>query len=179
MLFGLFYPTMTAFTDQYSLPNIFFLYWSVINRTYKCKTGYIGGYCFQIHTQNYFKYIYHRPVSFIYDLRLQDKYNTCALSKHIAKYVYSARNAGKDSGKTRLFPRRRLASSLVSKPHTHITYMLRPCTSIVYLFPTCWIINKNTQYEWSNLTNNVIIVTDIIITWQNQSITGLLSGQYF
>ena len=32
------YPAMTAFTDQYSLPNIFFLYWSVINyRTYKCK----------------------------------------------------------------------------------------------------------------------------------------------
>jgi hypothetical protein len=28
---------MTAFTDQYSLPNIFFWYWSVINKTYKCK----------------------------------------------------------------------------------------------------------------------------------------------
>jgi hypothetical protein len=52
-----------------------FLYWSVINRTYKCKTGHIGGYCFQIHTQNYFK------------------------------YVYSARNAGKGSAKPRLFPR--------------------------------------------------------------------------
>jgi hypothetical protein len=51
---------MTAFTDQYnSLPNIFF-----INRTYKCKTGQIGGYCFQIHTQNYFKYFYYRPVNF-------------------------------------------------------------------------------------------------------------------
>jgi hypothetical protein len=36
---------------------------SVINRTYKCKTGYIGGYCFQIHTQNYFKNFYHRPVN--------------------------------------------------------------------------------------------------------------------
>ena len=23
----------------------------------------IGGYCFQIHTQNYFKYFYHRPVN--------------------------------------------------------------------------------------------------------------------
>ena len=33
----------------------------------------------------------------IYDLKLQDKYNTCALSKHIGKYVYSARNAGKGS----------------------------------------------------------------------------------
>jgi hypothetical protein len=28
---------------------------------------------------------------FIYDLKLQDKYNTSALSKHIGKYVYSAR----------------------------------------------------------------------------------------
>jgi hypothetical protein len=26
---------------------------------------------------------------FIYDLKLQDKYNTCALLKHIGKYVYS------------------------------------------------------------------------------------------
>jgi hypothetical protein len=31
--------------------------------------------------------------------------NTCALSKHIGKYVYSARNAGKSSAKPRLFPR--------------------------------------------------------------------------
>jgi hypothetical protein len=36
---------------------------SVINRTYKYKTGNIGGYCFQIHTQNYFKYFYNRPVN--------------------------------------------------------------------------------------------------------------------
>jgi hypothetical protein len=42
---------------------------------------------------------------FIYDLKLQDKYNTCALSKHIGKYVYSARNAGKGEAKPRLFPR--------------------------------------------------------------------------
>jgi hypothetical protein len=54
---------------------------------------------------------------FIYDLKLQDKYNTCALSKHIGKYVYSARNAGK-------------GEASVSKPHTHITYMLRQCKSI-------------------------------------------------
>ena len=58
-----FYPAMTAFTDQYSLPNIFFWFWSVINRTYKCKAGHIGGYCFQIHTQNYFKYFYNCPVN--------------------------------------------------------------------------------------------------------------------
>ena len=35
---------------------------------------------------------------------MQDKYNTCAMSKHIGKYVYSARNAGKGSAKPRLFP---------------------------------------------------------------------------
>ena len=53
-----------------------------------------------------FKYI-HKIISntFIYDLKLQDKYNTCALSTHIDKYVYSARNAGKGSAKPRLFPR--------------------------------------------------------------------------
>jgi hypothetical protein len=39
--------------------------------------------------------------------------------------VYSEQNAGKGSAKPRLFP--------VSKPHTHITYMLRQCTSIAYL----------------------------------------------
>jgi Uri superfamily endonuclease len=46
----------------------------------------------------------------------------------IGKYVYSARNAGKGSAKPRLSP--------VSKPHTHITYMLRQCTSIVYICNT-------------------------------------------
>ena len=61
---------------------------------------------------------------FIYDLKLQDKYNTCALSKHIGKYVYSARNAGKGSALC-------LAFFPIPKPHTHITYMLRQCTSIV------------------------------------------------
>ena len=61
---------------------------------------------------------------FIYDLELQDKYNTCALSKHIGKYVYSAQNAGK------------ARRSPVYKPHTHITYMLRQCTSIAYILST-------------------------------------------
>jgi hypothetical protein len=56
------------------------------------------------YTQNYFKYFYHRPVN-VYDLKLQDKYNTCALSKHIGKYVYSARNAGKGEANPRPFPR--------------------------------------------------------------------------
>ena len=35
---------------------------------------------------------------------------------------------------TREKARRSLAFSPVSKPHTHITYMLRQCTSIVYIF---------------------------------------------
>ena len=34
---------------------------------------------------------------------------------------------------TREKARRSLAFSRVSKPHTHITYMLRQCTSIVYI----------------------------------------------
>ena len=34
---------------------------------------------------------------------------------------------------TREKARRSLAFSPVSKPHTHITYMLRQCTSIVYV----------------------------------------------
>jgi hypothetical protein len=73
---------------------------SLIEHT-NVSSAHIGGYCFQIHTQNYFKYFYHRPVN---DLKLQDKYNTCALSKHIGKYVYLARNAGKGSAKLCLFP---------------------------------------------------------------------------
>jgi hypothetical protein len=36
---------------------------------------------------------------------------------------------------TREKARRNLAFSRVSKPHTHITHMLRQCTSIVYLPP--------------------------------------------
>ena len=32
-----------------------------------------------------------------------------------------------------------LAFSPVSKPHTHITYMLRQCTSIVYIFLSQWL----------------------------------------
>jgi hypothetical protein len=42
-----------------ALPSLF----PRFNRTYKCKTGHIVGYCFRIHTQNYFKYFYHRPVN--------------------------------------------------------------------------------------------------------------------
>ena len=35
---------------------------------------------------------------------------------------------------TREKARQSLAFSRISKPHTHITHMLRQCTSIVYLF---------------------------------------------
>ena len=48
---------------------------------------------------------------------------------------------------TREKDRRSLAFPPVSKPHTHITYMLRQCTSIVYIFFTslrtfCILQNK-------------------------------------
>ena len=77
---------------------------------------------------------------FTYDLKLQDKYNICALSKQIDKYVYSARNAEKG--------RRSLAFSPVSKPHTHITYMLRQCTSIAYL--SFANRTKRTVFYWAS-----------------------------
>jgi hypothetical protein len=38
---------------------------------------------------------------------------------------------------TREKARQSLAFSPVSKPHTHIIYMLRQCTSIVHIFPGC------------------------------------------
>ena len=43
-----------------------------------------------------------------------------------------------------------LAFSPVSKPHTHITYMLRQCTSIVYLFSTYNDISIElySDYNW-------------------------------
>ena len=40
---------------------------------------------------------------------------------------------------TREKARRSLAFSRVSKPHTHITHMLRQCTSIVYLYRNRYI----------------------------------------
>jgi Uri superfamily endonuclease len=49
----------------------------------------------------------------------------CTVEAYIGKYVYSARNAEK--------ARQSLAFSPVSKPHTHIIYMLRQCKSIVYV----------------------------------------------
>ena len=61
----------------------------------------------------------------MFNLKLQDKYNTCALSKHIGKYVYLARNAGKGSARPRLFP--------VSKPHTHITYICFDSAQVLYI----------------------------------------------
>ena len=67
---------------------------------------------------------------FIYDLKLQDKYNTCALSKHIGKYVYSARNAGKGSALC-------LAFFPIPKPHTYIyiyaSRVYKYCTMYMYI----------------------------------------------
>jgi hypothetical protein len=47
---------------------------------------------------------------------------------------------------TREKARLSLAFSRVSKPHTHITHMLRQCTSIVYIFrilTVCSTIDEN------------------------------------
>ena len=44
---------------------------------------------------------------------------------------------------TREKTRRSLDFSRVSKPHTHITYMLRQCTSIVYIACNCVILSTN------------------------------------
>jgi hypothetical protein len=36
-----------------------------LNHSANVSSAHIGGYCFQIHTQNYFKYFYHRPTLFL------------------------------------------------------------------------------------------------------------------
>ena len=48
---------------------------------------------------------------------------------------------------TREKARRSLAFSRVSKPHTHITHMLRQCTSIVYIFDY-FLSRTNTNSKW-------------------------------
>ena len=47
---------------------------------------------------------------------------------------------------TREKARRSLAFSRVSKPHTHITHMLRQCTSIVYILPWYFIRIRTVIY---------------------------------
>jgi hypothetical protein len=97
---------MTAFTDQYSLPNMFFCY---IGQLYiehtNVKRGASGDIVFKYTHKIISNTLIIVQLTFIYDLRLQDKYNTFALSKHIGKYVYSARNAGKGSAMPCLSPR--------------------------------------------------------------------------
>ena len=51
---------------------------------------------------------------------------------------------------TREKARRSLAFSRVSKPHTHITNMLRQCTSIVYKQDK-WYISFVTELKWLTL----------------------------
>jgi hypothetical protein len=65
---------------------------------------------------------------------LQDKY--IYVTEKIVQYLYWC---NKQYRKVNMCIRREmawqsLAFSPVSKPHTHITYMLRQCTSIVYIF---------------------------------------------
>ena len=47
-----------------------------------------------------------------------------------------------------------LAFSPVSKPHTHITYMLRQCTSIVYLW-------SNNNIERGKAKFNIVVLCSI------------------
>jgi hypothetical protein len=65
---------------------------------------------------------------------------------------------------TREKARRSLAFSRVSKPHTHITHMLRQCTSIVYL--------KQTWHEWSlgGQLSKLCLVTPTSI--QDRTVSG-------
>ena len=70
---------------------------------------------------------------------------------------------------TREKARQSLAFSRVSKPHTHITYMLRQCTSIVYIW-TFPIDEKEFQFKnfFLCLSLLLFIVTYIILinmTW--------------
>jgi hypothetical protein len=57
----------------------------------------------------------------------KDKYNTCALSKHIGKYVHSARNAEKRLGESSPFPQ------FLNLMHI-FPICFQQCTSLVYLF---------------------------------------------
>ena len=68
--------------------------------------------------------------------------------------------------------RRSLSFSPVSKPHTHITYMLRQCTSIVYnmgclkkMAPTC---EKNVQIKLTP-KNFMLIIFNVVYIEVNET----------
>ena len=69
---------MTAFIDQYSLPNIFLGYWSVINRTYKCKLRPHQGISF---SNTYTKLL--SPPNFVWGT-----YCFCSISYYYYYYSY-------------------------------------------------------------------------------------------
>ena len=54
---------------------------------------------------------------------------------------------------TREKVRQSLAFSRVSKPHTHITHMLRQCTSIVYIL-SCFFTNHTDKPQNMNNVRN-------------------------
>ena len=60
---------------------------------------------------------------------------------------------------TREKARRSLAFSRVSKPHTHITHMLRQCTSIVYEYNNNNNINKNNNKTTTISGRDVLYTT--------------------
>ena len=109
---------MTAFTDQYSLPNMFFCY---IGQLYiehtNVKRGASGDIVFKYTHKIISNTLIIVQLTFIYDLRLQDKYNTFALSKHIGKYVHSTRNAEERLGESSPFP---------------------PFLNLMHIFPICF-----------------------------------------
>ena len=70
--------------------------------------------------------------------------------------MYSTRNAGKGSEKPHPSP--------VSKPHPHITYMLRQCTSIVYFSVVSF---KLKPFFLSRLSNISTMIYNIILTVKN------------
>ena len=61
---------------------------------------------------------------FIYDLKLQDKYNTCALSRHKGKYVYEAKKTGEKP---------RQAFSRVPRQIHVFTYICFDSAHVLYL----------------------------------------------
>jgi hypothetical protein len=84
-------------------------------------------------------------------LSLQDEYNTCALSKHIGKYVYSARNAGKGSAK-RFPPFLSLIHILpICFDSAHVLYM--------YLFFCRWVFYSGFGLDMFQYNTNLCIMS--------------------
>jgi arginine/lysine/ornithine decarboxylase len=73
---------------------------------------------------------------------------------------------------TREKARQSLAFSRVSKPHTHITHMLRQCTSIVYLSVFDVLLTDNCQY-YSQFVNTENVTTYLPICFDSAHVLYL------